>query len=102
MRGTADVGEELADIIAAANAARQDSLLGSWRTLFLPAHGKQAAAAIPVPLFQQYTGMNAIMCARAVAPSTCCGPVCVCRACSIAWVPLMPCWVQRTLSLLRS
>ena len=66
MRGTDQVDDELNDILANICGMHANNMMHSCRTLFSRRNAKQAAAAILIPFFQQFTGMNAIMYALAL------------------------------------
>ncbi len=56
-----DIQEELMDIQRNAKETSEESFWASVTTLYSRGHYKQAMAALFIPFFQQFTGMNAIM-----------------------------------------
>ncbi len=75
-----DIQEELMDIQRNAKETSGESFWASVAMLYSRGHYKQAMAALLIPFFQQFTGMNAIMfygaptsCVR--LPLPCCLPV---------------------------
>ncbi len=63
MRGTENVGAEWEDIRAAVEevTAHDVEFWKSLAVLISPRYWKLALAAVLIPFFQQFTGMNAIM-----------------------------------------
>lgn len=59
MRGTERVEAELADITDAVAEAKQSK--GSFKLLTQRRHLPQLLFAVLIPIFQQYTGINAFM-----------------------------------------
>ncbi|BDA43292.1 Sugar transport protein MST4 [Coccomyxa sp. Obi] len=57
IRGTKNVDAEFADMLDAVELSK----LGNWRKLFTRQHRPQLTAALLIPFFQQFTGINAIM-----------------------------------------
>ena len=56
-----DIQNEVLDIQRNAQETRAESFWGSIAILYSRRHWKQASAALLIPFFQQFTGMNAIM-----------------------------------------
>ncbi|CAL8466135.1 g5671 [Coccomyxa elongata] len=56
-----DIDAELVDIQNNARETREESFWGSVGTLYSRRHWKQAVAALLIPWFQQFTGINSIM-----------------------------------------
>ncbi|KAK9908622.1 hypothetical protein WJX75_000533 [Coccomyxa subellipsoidea] len=56
-----DIQLEVLDIQKNAQETREETFWGSISTLYSRRHWKQASAALLIPFFQQFTGMNAIM-----------------------------------------
>uniref|UniRef100_K4A344 Major facilitator superfamily (MFS) profile domain-containing protein n=1 Tax=Setaria italica TaxID=4555 RepID=K4A344_SETIT len=59
IRGTEDIGEEYADLVAASEEARQ--VRHPWRNIVKRRYRAQLTMAIMIPFFQQLTGINVIM-----------------------------------------
>ncbi|KAL6864725.1 hypothetical protein ACP4OV_015876 [Aristida adscensionis] len=59
VRGTDDVGDEYAGLVAASDAP--GSRAAPWRTILRRRYQPQLAIAVAVAMFQQLTGMNVIM-----------------------------------------
>jgi MFS family permease len=59
IRGTEDVGEEYADLVAASEEARQ--VVHPWRNILRRRYRAQLTMAVMIPFFQQLTGINVIM-----------------------------------------
>ncbi len=68
LRGTEDVDAELSDIRTAVAAA--SAIKNEWTAIFKRRYSPQLVISILVPCFQQWTGINAIMCVRCVC-ATC-------------------------------
>ena len=64
-----DIQAELMDIQRNAKETSEESFWASVTTLYSRGHYKQAMAALFIPFFQQFTGMNAIMFYGALVPS---------------------------------
>ncbi|CAL5094433.1 unnamed protein product [Urochloa decumbens] len=58
IRGTEDIGEEYADLVAASEEAR--AVTHPWRSVLRRRHRAQLTMAIAIPFFQQLTGINVI------------------------------------------
>ncbi|CAN6351315.1 unnamed protein product [Urochloa humidicola] len=58
IRGTEDIGEEYADLVAASEEAR--AVTHPWRTILQRRYRAQLTMAIAIPFFQQLTGINVI------------------------------------------
>lgn len=56
-----DIDAELVEIQKNARETCEESFWGSVRTLYSRRHCKQAVAALLIPWFQQFTGINSIM-----------------------------------------
>ncbi|CAN6196623.1 unnamed protein product [Urochloa humidicola] len=59
IRGTEDIGEEYADLVAASEEAR--TVTHPWRNILKRRYRAQLTMAIAIPFFQQLTGINVIM-----------------------------------------
>ena len=59
IRGTEDIGEEYADLVAASEEARQ--VQHPWRNIVKRRYRAQLTMAVMIPFFQQLTGINVIM-----------------------------------------
>jgi len=59
IRGTEEIGEEYADLVAASEEARQ--VRHPWRNILKRRYRAQLTMAIMIPFFQQLTGINVIM-----------------------------------------
>jgi len=59
IRGTEDIGEEYADLVAASEEARQ--VEHPWRNILQRRYRAQLTMAVMIPFFQQLTGINVIM-----------------------------------------
>ncbi|KAL6647231.1 hypothetical protein ACP70R_014668 [Stipagrostis hirtigluma subsp. patula] len=59
VRGTEDIGEEYADLVAASEEARQ--VRHPWRNILQRRYRAQLTMAVMIPFFQQLTGINVIM-----------------------------------------
>eukprot|EP00898_Chlorokybus_atmophyticus_P007419 jgi/Chlat1/7679/Chrsp64S07174 len=59
VRGTSEVEEELRDIVAVSEKAR--AVTHPWRNLLKSEYRPQLLNSIAIPLFQQLTGINAVM-----------------------------------------
>ncbi|TVT99742.1 hypothetical protein EJB05_54867, partial [Eragrostis curvula] len=58
IRGTEDIGEEYADLVAASEEARQ--VKHPWRNILKRRYRAQLTMAVMIPFFQQLTGINVI------------------------------------------
>ncbi|TVU50123.1 hypothetical protein EJB05_01480 [Eragrostis curvula] len=58
IRGTEDIGEEYADLVAASEEAR--TVTHPWRNILQRRYRAQLTMAIAIPFFQQLTGINVI------------------------------------------
>ncbi|CAL4942888.1 unnamed protein product [Urochloa decumbens] len=61
IRGTDDVDDEYADLVAAAGEASGAARRQPWLAILERRHRPQLAVAVLVPFFQQLTGINVIM-----------------------------------------
>ncbi|KAL6839369.1 hypothetical protein ACP4OV_030639 [Aristida adscensionis] len=61
IRGTDDVADEYAGLVAASEASSGAAVGGPWRRVLERRHRPQLVMAVLIPLFQQFTGINAIM-----------------------------------------
>ncbi|WVZ61469.1 hypothetical protein U9M48_011333 [Paspalum notatum var. saurae] len=59
IRGTEEIGEEYADLVAASEEARQ--VRHPWRNILKRRYRAQLTMAVMIPFFQQLTGINVIM-----------------------------------------
>ncbi|XP_062187177.1 sugar transport protein MST3-like [Phragmites australis] len=59
IRGTEDIGEEYADLVAASEEARL--VTHPWRNILERRYRAQLTMAVMIPFFQQLTGINVIM-----------------------------------------
>jgi hypothetical protein len=66
-----DIQLEVLDIQKNAQETREETFWGSISTLYSRRHWKQASAALLIPFFQQFTGMNAIMFYGDAPPPVC-------------------------------
>ncbi|KDD75412.1 sugar transporter, partial [Helicosporidium sp. ATCC 50920] len=61
LRGTKDVSAEFEDIVEATELARSVSTKESWKSMVSPGYRPMLIVTILVSIFQQFTGINAIM-----------------------------------------